>query len=110
MIPLKTILTPRSKDDEPVEIGGVEGTAYTVKPLVFGETRRLTCDEISQKYDTSGYAVFIDLESEADLWRRFSTERFDRGNKAGDRRARQQAAEPSPEMVFRAEAERNAKK
>jgi uncharacterized protein YfaA (DUF2138 family) len=44
------------------------------------------------RWDCGGYGVEINQETEADLWRRFSTERFDRRNKAGDRRAKQQAA------------------
>jgi hypothetical protein len=92
-------------------VSAVEGSRYIVQEVeTFSANIPATTDEIVDRWDCSDYKVAIDLETEADLYRRFSTEKFDRGNKAGDRRAREQRAEPSPEQIFAAEAAKNAKK
>jgi hypothetical protein len=87
-----------------VRVSAVEGTRYIVQELEFAANIPATPDELAARWDCSGYSLEIVPLDEARAWFELSTKKFDRGNKAGDRRTRAQAAEPSPERVFRAEA------
>lgn len=110
MIPLKTVLQPRDPSDPIAEVGAVEGQRYTSKATEeFSATFALNADEIAAAYDCSGYTMAIEPFDEARAWFALSEQKFRKGNRASERRARAQLAEPSPEMVFRAEAEKNAK-
>jgi hypothetical protein len=105
-LPIGTRLTPRDADDPILEVGGIEGTRYTLKNAeVFSRTIAMSADELAARYDTTGYSVEIVPFDESRAWFELSTKKYDRGLKAGDGRAREQRAEPSPEQVFAAAAE-----
>jgi hypothetical protein len=104
VIPIGTRLTPRDADDPILEVGGVEGSRYSLKNAeVFSCTIALTCDELAAKYDTSGYEVYIEPFDEISAWWKMATAKPKRANRA------KPVPEYSPEEIFAAEAAKAAK-
>lgn len=103
MIDVGTQLEPRSPSDPVVRVCGIEGSRYVLSPVEpFGPNFDLDTDGIAAAYVCDDYALAIDQEAESDLWRRFSTEKFD----AAAQRQRPPAEPlPSPEQVFAAAAD-----
>jgi len=101
MIPVGSQLEPRNPSDPVVRVCGVEGNRYVLAPVQFGPNFDLSTDQIAAAYVVDEFTLAIDQESEADLWKRFSTEKFDA---AMHRKRRPAEPLPSPEDVFAAAA------
>jgi hypothetical protein len=110
MIPLQTELQPRAKTDPAVRVCGVEADRYILAPLEFGSNFSMDYDEIAVTYKCEDFKVRIDHESEAELWRRFSTEKFSHSVNARHDQEIEEASLPSPEDIFRAQAAADAEK
>jgi hypothetical protein len=105
MIPIDTELLPRNADAPIVSVCGIEGDRYVLAPVEFGSPFSMGYDAITAAYVCDDFAVQIERETEVELWKRFSNEKFDQ---AMQRPHREVVREPSPEDVFRAAAEDDA--
>jgi hypothetical protein len=95
VIPIGTRLTPRDPQDPVVEVGGIEGSRYTLHPTAeFGPVFALTPDQLSAAYDTAGHSLEILPFSEIEAWWAMAN--------AKPRRAARVKQEPqrSPEEIF----------
>jgi hypothetical protein len=110
MIEIGTRLEPRAKDDFAARVVGVEASRYMLRPADhFGSTFAMGFDEISSAYDCSAYAVAIEPFDEQKSWRELSATRFQLHAQDARKREVEAAELPSPEMVFKAAAEAEAK-
>ena len=98
-------MDPRSKADPAATVVGTENGCHILAPVEFGSPFKLDSDALVERYDTTGHKVSIEPFDEAREYMKFSTEKFDRGNKLADRRQKAQEAESTPEDQFRAAAE-----
>jgi hypothetical protein len=101
MIPIGTELEPRSKDDAPATVCGIEGGRYVLAPLEFGSPFALDFDAITANYVCDGFKVHVDPVDEAAEWAKLSREKFHRGNLEAERRGRKKAVAESPEEIFK---------